>query len=396
MKNKKFLLLLPVIFLAGCGPKGIDPLTRLDEWITGHFKQDGQEQFHEDQGITDESSDTEIEIKIDEETEEVEIVETDISEITEIKDGISYDSTNKLFTITAGGEYSFKGQFEGNILVNAGDDDEVKVTLEGFTIKSSVDSPIKCANAGELQVSIKKGTENFIYDTRAVKVEDNDAQGNGAITSDSDLKISGKGSLVVVGNYNNGIHTKDDLKIKPEVNNNSSIQIKAVNNCLKGNDSIEIESGNLVLISTAGNAVKTENTDISSKGKQRGTISITGGQLDIYSAKDAIEASYNVEISKVEGGDDPVLNIYTSKFSEYTSDSIEISDSKLYIKTSSNIGNYYFGVEYLNSNYETYWTKATQVTSGQGGYGRSYYYQANRPSTATSFKLCLFANSVTV
>ena len=79
MKNKKFLLLLPAIVLAGCGTKGNDPLTKLDEWITGHFKQDGQEQFREDQGITDESSDTEIEIKIDEETEEVEIVETDIS-----------------------------------------------------------------------------------------------------------------------------------------------------------------------------------------------------------------------------------------------------------------------------------------------------------------------------
>ena len=42
-----------------------------------------------------------------------------------------------------------------------------------------------------------------------------------------------------------------------------------------------------------------------------------------------------------------------------------------------------------------YWTKASLVSNGQSGPGRSYYYVANRPSGATSFKLFLFANSVT-
>ena len=100
----------------------------------------------------------------------------------------------------------------------------------------------------------------------------------------------------MVGGYKNGFHTKDDLTIKPEVTDGSKIEIKTVNNCLKGNDSVDIQSGNLVLISTSGNGIVTENTDVSSKGNQRGTVSISGGHIDIYSAKDGIDAGYNVEI----------------------------------------------------------------------------------------------------
>lgn len=393
MTKKRVLatLLLLALFstvLVSCATNNDSPFVPgySDDNPTGPY-----DPYQKDSGIKDETGGQEIEVKID---DDVTIDETEIGKITDLTvDGIGYDETNKVFNITKAGEFIFKGEFEGNILVHAGDDDDVKITLNGFTIKSTTDSPIKCVNANELQVSVKKGSENFVYDNRTIKVEDNDEQGNGAITSNCDLKLSGKGSLVIVANYNNGIHTKDDLSIKPEVENNSSIQIKAVNNCLKGNDSIKIESGNLVLISTFGNAIKTENTDISSKGKQRGTISITGGQLDIYSAKDAIEASYNVEISKA-GDSDPVINIYTSNYSEYSGEVADTNESKLYIKTSSNIGNYYFAVEYINSDYTTSWARATKVNS-QGGFDRSYYYETTKPVDATALKVCLFANDIT-
>ena len=395
MKNKKIYLAAALAALLGSCAQAGGPIGPNNPGIPDKPEEETEhyDPYQQDQGIGDETSDTNIEVE-EEPEDEVILEETTPSKITDLEaDGISYDQTNKIFNITKAGEFTFKGQFEGRILVNAGDDDDVKITLNGFAIKSKEDSPIKCLNANELQVSLKKGTKNYIYDYRSLKVEDNDEQGNGAITADCDLKLSGKGSLVLHAHYNNGIHTKDDLKIKPEVESNSSIQITTVNNCLKGNDSIEIESGNLVLISTGGNAIKTENTDVSSKGNQRGTISITGGHLDIYSAKDAIEASYNVEISKVEGGDDPILNIYTSNFSEYSGEVADISDSKLYIKTSSNIGDSYFGVEYMNASYVTSWAKATKL-SNQGG-SRSSYYEVSRPNDATSLKVCLFANSVT-
>lgn len=42
--------------------------------------------------------------------------------------------------------------------------------------------------------------------------------------------------------------------------------------------------------------MKTKNSDISSKGNQKGTISILGGKHNIYAACDGIDAAYNVVI----------------------------------------------------------------------------------------------------
>ncbi|MCF0107851.1 MAG: carbohydrate-binding domain-containing protein, partial [Bacilli bacterium] len=348
--------------------------------------------FVKDDDIGEEEADDNIDIDIEDDVEIGE--ETSTNKITDLSiDGISYDESKKLFTITKGGEFVFKGVFQGNILVDAGDDDEVKLTLNGFTIKSNTDSPIKCVNGSELQISLKKDSVNYVYDMRETQTVDDDTQGNGAITSNCDMKVSGKGSLYMVGNYKNGFHTKDDLKIKPEVNNGSKIEIKTVNNCLKGNDSVEIESGNLVLISTAGNGIVTENSDVSSKGNQKGSVVITGGHIDIYAAKDAIDAAYNLEISKVEDGEDPVLNIYTSKYSEYSSDVAETSTSKMYLKSSSSDNaNYYYAVEFMLDTYETTWSKATKISNSGG---RSTYYELDRPSNATSLKVAYFAKSVT-
>ena len=74
-----------------------------------------------------------------------------------------------------------------------------------------------------------------------------------------------------------------------------------------------LESANLTAISKQGDALKTKNTDISSKGNQRGTITIDGGTLNLYAATDAIDASYDVIIDG-----NPEINCYTNKYSEYS------------------------------------------------------------------------------
>lgn len=357
---------------------------------------DNADAHTKDNGIDEDiTSETEIDIKIKDEDEVIVNDPEEINEVTDVSnEGISYDEANKLFTITSAGEYTFQGEMNGNILVNAGEEDEIKLTLNGFTIKSTTDSPIKCISAGELQVSVKKGTKNYVYDYRDTKTVDDDNQGNGAITSYCDMKVSGKGSLVVVGKYYNGIHCKDDLKLKAEVNENSSIQIQSYNNCLKGNDSVEIESGNYVLISTNGNGIITENTDISSNtGKQRGSVSITGGHIDIYSAKDGIDAAYNVDISAAKPEAAPILNVYTSNYSQYSNEVSDTSEDKIYIRLSSrtDTSSYYYAVEFLNSDYTTTWKKASASSTSS-----SYKYLAvDKPSQATSFKVACFKNAVT-
>ena len=239
----------------------------------------------------------------------------------------SYSSQGSDLTINSGGTYTFSGQLNGVIYVDAGDDDEVEIDLNGVTLVSDENSPIYIANASEVKIKAIKDTENIIEDQRPLKTTEDATQGEGAIYSTCDLKLVGQGSLTVVGSYNNGIHGKDDVKIK-----NQTLSVKAPHHAIKGNDSITIEEGgNFTFISTGGDGLHTENSGVSSKGNQKGDITITAGKVTIYSATDGLDAAHDVIIAS--GEDDtgnvttPSISITTNKYSSYTEEIINLSES---------------------------------------------------------------------
>lgn len=206
----------------------------------------------------------------------------------------AFTNSDNIYTITKGGTYTLSGVLEGQVVVSAPDSDEVDLDLTGVTITYDKDSPIKVLTCDKVEISAKADTQNLIKDNRPTKTIDNESVGEGAINAKTDLKLKGNGTLVVVGNYNNGVHTSDDLKIQ-----NLTLQSTAVNNALKGNDSITITSGTINAYSSNGQGIKTKNSDVSSKGNQRGTIEIDGGTINIDCLYDAIDASYNVVIDQL-------------------------------------------------------------------------------------------------
>lgn len=235
-------------------------------------------------------------------------ITNEFSITSETSDGIT--QSGSVYTITKAGEYTVTGLLsEGQIIVDAGDEDEVTITLNTTSITCSTGSPIYVKNASEVKIKSDENTFNEIIDKRAEATEDSsDDAGNAAIYATCDLKLVGKGALVVTGNYNNGIQSKDDLSIK-----NVIVKVTAVNNAIKGNDAVDIESGNIIAISTKGDGIKTSNSSLSNKGNQKGIITITGGNIDIYAACDGIDAAYGVDVSG-----DGNLNIYTDTYSEYS------------------------------------------------------------------------------
>lgn len=236
---------------------------------------------------------------------------------------LDYDEFAK--TITAAGSYTLTGEITGSILIDAPEDADVELVFNGVTITSGKNSPIYCKSANELKIKLSEGTQNYIYDTRPQLDPNNEDvnQGKGAIYSKADLKFTSKGSLTIEASYNNGIHSTDDVKLKSSSVNGSQIKVTAINHAVKGNDSITIEDGKILLISKGGSGLKTENTDISSKGNQRGTIAISGGDIEINSCEDAIEAAYNIDITN-----SPSIKILTSKYSSYTTGSISATTTK--------------------------------------------------------------------
>lgn len=273
---------------------------------------------------------------------------------SDTSDGVT--QSGSVYTITKAGEYTVAGLLsEGQLIVDAGDEDEVTIVLNRTSITCSSGSPIYVKNASEVKIKSEENSFNEVIDKRAEATEDSsDDAGNAAIYATCDLKLVGKGALVVTGNYNNGIQSKDDLSIK-----NVIVKVTAVNNAVKGNDAVDIESGNIIAISAKGDGIKTSNSSISNKGKQKGIVTITGGNIDIYAACDGIDAAYGVDISG-----DGNLNIYTDTYSEY-SEEVTSSGSSSGTSTSRDSS----ANKTASANTVSYVAASDTIANAPGGFG---------------------------
>lgn len=278
----------------------------------------------------------------------------DFTVTSDTSDGVT--QSGSVYTITKAGEYTVAGLLsEGQLIVDAGDENEVTIVLNGTSITGSSGSPIYVKNASEVKIKSEENSFNEVIDNRAEATEDSsDDTGNAAIYATCDLKLVGKGALVVTGNYNNGIQSKDDLSIK-----NVIVKVTAVNNAVKGNDAVDIESGNIIAISAKGDGIKTSNSSISNKGNQNGIVTITGGNIDIYAACDGIDASYVADISG-----DGNLNIYTDTYSEYSE---EVTSSGSSSGTSSDRDS--SANKSASANTVSYVAASDTIANAPGGFG---------------------------
>lgn len=261
--------------------------------------------------------------------------------------------------------YTIEGTWKGSIVINTGDDYKFTLEMHGLTLISDTTNAILVQSGDEVSVTAKKGYDNYIYDMRPA-IDETDATLHAAtVYSTVDLEIAGKGNLTVVSEHNNGIGTKDDLQVK-----NLTLTVVSRDNSLKGNDSVEILNADLTLISTEGDGIKTTSSDISSKGNQRGTVSITDSLVAIYAAADGIDASYNVTVD----GATSVLDIYTHRYSNYSNlpDAPALERDTLYIAIPSDA--YFFSVKYYNSDTDFAWENAVHHSAETDGAVRTHYY----------------------
>ena len=198
-------------------------------------------------------------------------------------------------TISAAGEYSVSGTLDnGQIVINTGDEAmKVTLTLNNASI-TCLDAPaIMVEKADKLKLVLADGSENTVTSGVEGTAPAADASG-AAIFSKDDLDIEGSGNLTVNGYINNGIASKNDLKVQ-----GGYVTVNAVNNGLRGADSVQIEAGTLV-ISAGNDGIKSATTDKDGKGfitvnggdiDAATTLDITGGTLRVDTLGDGVDAS---------------------------------------------------------------------------------------------------------
>ena len=208
--------------------------------------------------------------------------------------------------ITCGGEYDFSGTYSGNdaqiFVATAKTDTTVYLNMKGLTLTNTADAPIYIQKADKAFVVAKKGTTNTFTDASTrnkTHTYTNDAGApktdttSACIYSKDDLTLKGEGELIVKANYNNGVHSTNDLRVK-----NGLITVNSKNNGLKGKGSVAISGGTINITTTAGDGIKSDASDATDLANGKGSIEITGGEITISSAFDGITANNVVTIAK--------------------------------------------------------------------------------------------------
>lgn len=204
--------------------------------------------------------------------------------------GVVIDGTT--ITIRTSGVYEISGKLnDGQIIVNAEDEGTVRLIFNGVEINSSTSAPIFVEKAEKTVVSLENGTKNVLSDgANYVYENSDDDEPNAAIFSKDNLSINGEGTLIVNGNYNNGIVSKDELRIT-----GGTIQIQAKDDGIMGRDLVAVKDGS-ISITAGGDGIKSTNDKDTSKA----LIAIEGGKFDIESANDGIQAETSLLIADGE------------------------------------------------------------------------------------------------
>ena len=296
--------------------------------------------------------------------------------------------------LTEDSVYSVKGSLGGNIIIDIGEERKLDLELHGFSLVGKTEAPITVLSGDKVTITAKKGFTSYIYDMREA-VDGNDENAHtGAIFSDVDLEIAGRGTLNLVSENNNGIHSKDDLDVK-----NLTLNVICLDNALKGNDSVSITGGVTQLVAKQGDGIKTTNSGVSDKGNQRGTISISGGTHTIGAACDAIDAAYDVVIDD----ETTALSIYTDKYSSSSQEVTATADGKYYLRTAKT--GYKYSVKYYNSDSDVLWINVSDSykTVSSGGSGRPgrpgsaqttyYYYEFEKKANYQKFAIYMYEST---
>lgn len=197
--------------------------------------------------------------------------------------------------LTQAGDFWISGSLEeGQIVVDADEDELVHLYLAGVNIASGRGPAIVVEEASKVIVTLVSGTENVLSDSPDyTDYEERQA----CLYSVSDLTINGDGSLRVFGYHEDGIRSKDRVKLL-----GGSIEVRAKGDGIRGSDGILIRETALA-IQSEQNGLRTANQGAGGKGVveiRGGTLSLIAGRNGIYAASDLYMRDCVCSVNAVE------------------------------------------------------------------------------------------------
>lgn len=202
--------------------------------------------------------------------------------------GLGASVSDSVVTISNAGVYVVSGSLtNGQIVIDADKNDNVRLVLNGADIYCESSAPIYAKKCEKLTVTLADSSENTLTGGESYTFADGGDEPDGALFSKGDLVINGSGALSVTANCLDGIVSKDTLVIT-----GGNITVTAADDAIRGKDFVSILDGSFTLTS-GGDAIKSTNTDDASLG----TVIIDGGSFNIISEGDGIQAETSLTIT---------------------------------------------------------------------------------------------------
>ncbi len=196
-------------------------------------------------------------------------------------DGSGVAIAGNTVTITAKGTYLLTGELtNGQIVVEAGEDDKVQLVLSGARVTCSGSAALYVKDADKVFVTTAEGTDNLLASTGEFAA-DGETNVDGAVFAKCDLTLNGLGALTVESETGHGVVTKDDLCVT-----SGRLTVKAAKKGLSGKDSVRVAGGE-INIESGTDGIHSEHDE----NAEKGFVYIAGGNLTVRAGRDAISAS---------------------------------------------------------------------------------------------------------
>lgn len=195
----------------------------------------------------------------------------------------------KSLVIIKSGVYRLSGNYEGQLQVSVADTEHVTLILDEMNITCSDSAALYVKNAGCVYVEVPEGKTSTLTDAATyVYSIPGENKPNACIYAADDITFRGLGTLVVNGNYNNGIGCNNNISI-----HSGNITVTAINNGVKGDGSVTLAGSAKLDIRNAEDGIKSDGINAG-----EGIILIDGQAVaSITCADDALQAVYSVTVT---------------------------------------------------------------------------------------------------
>ncbi len=197
--------------------------------------------------------------------------------------------------IAQSGNYVVSGALSGgSIVVDADDYSKVWILFDGVEIEREDDACLIIDQADKVFLTLAENSENVLTSGDTYSEEALEDNTDGAIFAHDDLTINGSGSLSVTAGYKHGIAANDDLVIT-----GGNIEVTAAKDAIHANDSLRITEAVIHTVAEDdGLTADNENAYIYIKS---GDIDIECADEGMIAAGDVTIAGGNITISTGSG-----------------------------------------------------------------------------------------------